>query len=107
DFPAKPLCNGVANSQGSRRLANAAGAEQSYEPLISKLVANLTDDRFAPNHPAPPHREPALLAELSVLALHAVTERDNGADERVAPSLDVCDVPVAKLAVPKSLPDAA
>src|SRR6266699_4471281 len=50
DFAAKLLGNGAANSQGNGRLANAAGAEQCHEPLISKLVANLADDRFAPNH---------------------------------------------------------
>src|SRR5258705_9367560 len=32
DFPAKLRGNGVANSQGNGRLANAAGAEQRYEP---------------------------------------------------------------------------
>ena len=32
-------------------------------------------------------------------------ERDDGADERIAPSLDVCDVSVAKLAVTKRLAD--
>src|SRR6202008_2622174 len=87
------------------RLANAAGAEQCYEPLISKLVANLADDRFAPNHPARSHREPALLPELSVPALPATSEGDNGAYERIAPSLDVCDESVAELAVTKRLAD--
>src|SRR3984893_506932 len=32
-------------------------------------------------------------------------ERDHGADERIAPSLDVCDVAIAKLAVTKCLAD--
>src|SRR3984893_19599834 len=41
DFPAKLLGSGAANSQGNGRLANAAGAKQWYEPLLSKLVANL------------------------------------------------------------------
>src|ERR1700709_634159 len=43
DFPAKLLGNGAADSQGNSRFANAAGAEQRHEPLISKLVANFTD----------------------------------------------------------------
>src|SRR5713226_4229501 len=105
DFPAKLLGNGAANSQGNGRLANAAGAEQCYEPLISKLVANLADDRFAPNHHDRSHGEPALVPELIVPALRIACERDDCADERVAPSLDVCDVAVAKLAVTKRLPD--
>jgi hypothetical protein len=46
DFPAKLLGSGAANSQGNGRFANAAGAQQCYEPLISKLVGNLADDRF-------------------------------------------------------------
>src|SRR5512132_1108515 len=35
NFPAK-LLGSAADSQGDDRLANAAGAEQCYEPLISK-----------------------------------------------------------------------
>src|ERR1700720_4322884 len=79
DFPAKLLGSGAADSQGNGRLANAAGAEQCYEPLVSKLVANLADDRFAPNHPARSHGEPALLPKLSVPAFRATSEGDNGA----------------------------
>src|SRR6266478_9916628 len=105
DFPAKLLGSGAANSQGNGRLANAAGAEQGYEPLISKLVANLADDRFAPNHHERSHGEPALVAELIVPALRTAAERDDGADERVAPCLDVCDVSAAKLTVTKLLAD--
>src|ERR1700692_1831293 len=69
DFPAKLLGCGAADSQGNGRLATAPGAEQCYEPLISKLVANLADDRFAPNHHGRSHGEPALVAELIVPAL--------------------------------------
>src|SRR6266436_10099504 len=105
DFPAKLLGSGAANSQGNGRLANAAGAEQCYEPLISKLVANLADDRFAPNHHDRSHGEPALVPELIVPAFRTACERDDGADERVATCLDVCDVSVAKLAVTKRLAD--
>src|SRR5258707_8503241 len=88
DFPAKLLGNGAANSQGNGRLANAAGAEQCYEPLISKLVANLADDRFAPNHHDRSHGEPALVPEPGVPAFRAASDRDDGGNERVAPSLD-------------------
>src|SRR5882757_8930819 len=105
DIPAKILGSGAADSQGNGRLANAAGAEQGYEPLISKLVANLADERFAPNHHDRPHGEPALVPELIVPAFRAASERDDGADERVAPSLDVCDVTVAELAVTKRFAD--
>ena len=45
------------------------------------------------------------MPELVVPALRAASERDDGADERIAPSLDVCDVSVAKLAVTKRLAD--
>src|SRR5258706_3495110 len=100
DFLDRLLGNGAANSQGNGRLANAAGAEQCYEPLISKLVANLADDRFAPNHH---DREPALVPEPGVPAFRAASKRDDGGNERVAPCLDVCDVSVAKLAVTKRL----
>src|SRR5882757_6246249 len=66
DIPAKLLGSGAANSQGDGRLANAAGAEQCHEPFISKLFANLADDRFAPNHHDRSHGEPALVAEPGV-----------------------------------------
>src|SRR5258705_7634060 len=105
DSPAKLLGSGTANSQGNGRLANAAGAEECHESLISKLVANLADDRFAPNHRERSHGEPALVPELVVPALRTAGERDDGADERVAPCLDVCDVSVAKLAIAKRLAD--
>src|SRR6202162_6061950 len=97
DFPAKLLGSGATNSQGNGRLANAARAEQCYEPLISKLVADLADDRFAPNHHERSDAEPALVAEIIVPSLRTACERDDRADERVAPPLDVCDVGVAKL----------
>src|SRR6478672_2672521 len=101
DFPAKLLGGGAANSQGNGRLANAAGAEQCYEPLISKLVANLADHRFASNRHERSRREPALVSGPVAPDLRTPCERDDGADERVAPRLDVCDVSVAKLAVTK------
>ena len=36
---------------------------------------------------------------------HAVFETDDDANERIAPSIDVCDVSVAELAIPKHLAD--
>src|SRR5712671_3280110 len=105
DIPAKLLGSGAANSQGNGRLANAAGAEQCHEPFVSKLVANLADGRFAPSHHDRSHGEPALVPELSVPAFRTACERDDDADERVAPSLDVCDVSVARLAVTKRFAD--
>src|SRR5580704_4239738 len=98
DFPAKLLGSGAANSQGNGRLANAAGAEQCYEPLVSKLVVDLPDRRFAPNHHERSHREPALAPGPILAARRIACERDDGADKRVAPSFDICDVAVAKLA---------
>src|SRR5258706_5649272 len=83
DSPAKLLGSGTANSQGNGRLANAAGAEQCHEPLISKLVANLADHRFAPNHHERSHGESALVPEPGVPTFHATSEGDDGADERV------------------------
>src|ERR1700686_5515332 len=87
DFAAKLLGGGAANSEGNGRLANAAGAKQCYEPPISKLVLNLADHRFAVNHHKRSRREPALVPELIVPALRTACERDDGADERVAPPL--------------------
>src|SRR5260370_6533756 len=92
DLPGKLLGSGAGNGQGNGRLANAAGAEQCYEPLISKLVPNLADYRFAPNHHERSHVETASGGELGVPFFRATGERDDGADERVAPSPDVRDV---------------
>src|ERR1700736_2123875 len=75
DIPAKLLGSGAANSQGNGRLANAAGAEQGYEPLISKLVANLADHRFAPNHHERSHGKPALESGPVAPALRTACER--------------------------------
>jgi len=105
DFPPNSSAAARPTAKAMVVFAKAAGAEQGYEPLISKLVANLADDRFAPNHHERSHGEPALVAELSVPAFRATREGDNAADERIAPCLDVCDVAVAKLAVTKRLAD--
>src|SRR6202795_3213586 len=105
DFAAKIFGNGAANSQGNGRLADAAGTEQCYEPRFSQPVADLADDHFAPDHRDRSQRKPALLPEPGVPAFRASSARDNVADERVTPSLDVCDVSGAKLAVTKSLAD--
>jgi hypothetical protein len=43
--------------------------------------------------------------ELGVPAFRTTSEGDNGTDERVATSFDVCDVSIAKLAVTKRLAD--
>lgn len=105
DFAAKIFGNGAANRQGDGRLANAARTEQCYEPRFPQLVADLADDQFAPNHRDRSQREPALWPEPGVPAFRAASAGDNVADERVAPSLDVCDVSGAELAVTKCLAD--
>src|SRR5258705_12062534 len=88
DFPAKLLGNGAANSQGNGRLANAARAEQCYEPLISKLVTNLADDRFAPNHHDQSHGAPTLRPELIGPALPNAFDLHDLAHERVPPRIE-------------------
>src|SRR6267378_3007907 len=59
----------------------------------------------SPNHHDRSHGEPALGGEPGVPAFRATSQRDDGADERIAPSLDVCDVSIAELAVTKHLAD--
>src|SRR5882757_6398061 len=105
DFPGKLVGNDAGNGQGNGRLANTAGAEQCYEPLVSKLVADLADNLFAPNHHDRSHGKPALGGELGIPVFRATNQRDDGADERIAPSLDVGDISIAELAVTKRLPD--
>ena len=45
------------------------------------------------------------VGEIGVPDFRATSERDDGANERIAPSLDVCDVSIAKLAVTKRFAD--
>src|SRR5260370_11898870 len=103
DFAAKLFGSGAANSAGNDRLANAARSKQCYEPLVSKLVANLADHRFAPNYHKRSRREPALLSGPVVPALRTACHRYHGADERLSPSLNICDVSFAKLTAPTLL----
>ncbi|MGY4310738.1 hypothetical protein ACVWW1_000041 [Bradyrhizobium sp. JR3.5] len=101
----KLLGNRAADSQRNGRFADAAWAEQCYEPCFPQLVADLTDGYCAPDHRDRPQGEPALLPEPGVPAFRPIGVRGNVTDERVAPSLDVCDVSGAKLAVTERLAD--
>src|ERR1700741_1314789 len=90
DSPVKLLDSGTTNSQGDRRLANSAGAEQCYEALVPKLGADVVGHRLTANHDMRSHGEPASVQYSIVPALRTGCERDDGADERVTPSLAVC-----------------
>ena len=105
DIPAEFLGSGTADGQGNGRLANAAGAEQCHEPFSSKLVVDRADHRLATDQHEWSRGKPALLPGLIIPARRAASEMLDGADERVTPSLDVCDVAIAKLAVTKRLAD--
>src|ERR1700755_2067032 len=93
----------MANNHG--RLGNAGRSGRYYEALVSKLIANLADHHVTWDHRKRPHTGPRLVREFCILPCRIARERDDRGDECVAPSLDVCDVAISKLAVTKCLAD--
>src|SRR6185295_3112588 len=85
-------------SHGDRRLADAPWTKQRDEPSLSNPVTNLGLRHLAANQHWGLRREPSLEIGAITLAALAIFKSDDSADERIAPSLDVCDVSNAKLA---------
>ena len=92
-------------SHGDRRLADAPWTKQHDEPSLSNPVTNLGLRRLAANQHWRLRSESSLEIGTIAPAVLAIFRSDNGADKRIAPSLDVCDVSVAKLAVAKRFAD--
>ena len=95
----------MTGSHGDRRLADAPWTKQRDEPSLSNPVTNLGLRNLAANQHQGLRSEPCLEIGTIAPAAVAIFKSDNGADEGVAPSLDVCDVSVAKLAVTECLAD--
>ena len=92
-------------SHGDRRLADAPWTKQRDEPSLSNPITNLGLRHLAANqHWGLRSKSSSEIGTIAPAAL-AIFKSDNGADERIAPSLDVCDVSIAKLAVTKRLAD--
>ena len=92
-------------SHGDRRLADAPWTKQRDEPSLSNPVTNLGLRHLAANqHWGLRSKSSSEIGTIAPAAL-AIFKSDNGADERIAASLDVCDVSIAKLAVTKRLAD--
>jgi hypothetical protein len=92
-------------SHDDRRLADASGAKQGDEPSLSNPVTNLGLRHLAANQHEGLRNESSWEIRPIAPAVLAIFKSVNGADERIAPSLDVCDVSIAKLAVTKRLAD--
>src|SRR5258708_28480595 len=92
-------------SHGDRRLADAPWTKQRDEPSLSNPVTNLGLRHLAANQHWGLRSEPSSGIGTIAPAALAIFKSDDGADERIAPSLDVCDVSIAKLAVTKRLAD--
>jgi hypothetical protein len=90
-------------SDGDRRLADTPWTKQRDEPSLSNPVTNLGLGHLAANQHWGLRSESS--SEIGTIAPAALAffKSDNGADERVAPSLDGRDVSVAQLAVAKRL----
>ena len=92
-------------SHNDRRLADASWTKQRDEPSMSNPVANLGLRHLAANQPWGLRSESSSEIGTIAPAALALFQSDDCAHEGVAPSLDVCDVSIAKLAVTKRLAD--
>jgi hypothetical protein len=92
-------------SHGDRRLADAPWTKQRDEPSLSNPVTNLGLRHLAANQHWGLRSESSSEIGIIAPAALAIFKSDDGADEQVAPPLDVSDVSVAKLAVAKRLAD--
>jgi hypothetical protein len=90
---------------GDRRLASAPWTEQRDEPPLSNPITNLGLRHLAADQHERLRSESSSATGAIAPADRAIFKSDNGADERIAASLDVCDVSIAKLAVTKHLAD--
>jgi hypothetical protein len=96
--------NGVAGSDSDGRLADATGAKQGDKALGPQAIHDLGEHLFPPDHPARPRGQWAVVTPRGGVGDIAADTGD-GPDERVAPSLNVRDVPVAEFAVSERLAD--
>src|SRR6266702_4980448 len=104
DISAEFFGNGVARSDGDGRLADSTGAKQGDEAFGSQSVHDLAEHRLPPDHPAWPRGQRALVSRMRAVS-RAATRAYDSPNERVAPSLDVRDIPVAEFAVSERLAD--
>ena len=92
-------------SHDDRRLADAPWTKQHDELSLSYPATNLALRHLAANqHRGLCRESPSKIETIAPVAL-AIIKSDDGADKRIAPSLDVCDESIAKLAVTKRLAD--
>jgi hypothetical protein len=82
------------------RLVDASGTKQHDEPSLPKPLAKLGHRRLATNQHQGFRNE-----RLSEGRAISVFKLDDGAHERIAPSLNVRDVSITRLAVTKRLAD--
>src|SRR5882724_1050625 len=104
DISAEFFGNGVACGDGDSRLADATGAKQSDEAFGSQPVLDLAEHLLPPDHPARPRGQRAMVSPRGGVG-RTVADPGDSPDERVAPSLNVRDVPVAEFAVSERLAD--
>jgi hypothetical protein len=95
----------MIGSHGDRRPADAAWTNQRDEPSLPNPPMNLGHRRLATDqHQGSRSEPPSKIAAIAPTVL-AIIRSDDRADERVALSLDGCDVAIAMLAVTKCLAD--
>ena len=105
DFSAELLGKGMADSHGNGGLPDTAWTKKGDEPFLSKARLNVAENRVAPDHPARARGEDALVLTVWNIRLAVAAEPDQRADKRIAPALDVRDVPVSEFAVAKRFSD--
>jgi hypothetical protein len=94
----------VTGSHGNRGFPDAAWTKKGDEPLFAKAILNFAKNEVAPDHPAGARRQAAPVTAVWTIGF-AIFWSNHGADKRIAPALDVRDVPVSEFAVPKRFSD--
>ena len=95
----------ITVSYDDRRLIDVLCAKQQNETSLSNAVTNLGHAQPASHRHSGLHSDPSLEIGTMAPAALANFKSDNGADKRIAPPLDVCDVSITKLTVTKRLAD--
>src|ERR1700722_7101381 len=104
DRSPKPRGQGKAGSHSNGGLPDAAWAKKGDEPLLANALLHFAKNEVTPDHPAGARRQATLVMTVWTIDL-AVAEPNHRADKRIAPALDVRDVPVSEFAVPKRFSD--
>jgi hypothetical protein len=104
DCSAKLRGEGVAGSHGNGGLPDAAWAKKGDESLLANALLHFAKNEVTPNHSAGARRQATLVMTVRTIGF-TIFRSNHRSDKRIAPALDVRDVPVSEFAVPKRFSD--